>query len=132
MTDKHIEYFDSSTIDVKVKGDNRRIQESFTNLILNAHDFVPQDGKIEIGVTDGDKEVTFFCKDNGEGIPKDKQNQLFKKYGQVKSDAKRKFGGTGLGLAVSQELVEGMKGKIWFESEEGKGATFFFTIPKVN
>jgi len=131
MTDRNIEYFDSSTIDVKVKGDNRRIQESFTNLILNAHDFVPQDGKIEIGVTDGEKEVTFFCKDNGEGIPKDKQNQLFKKYGQVKSDAKRKFGGTGLGLAVSQELVEGMKGKIWFESEEGKGSTFFFTIPKV-
>ena len=130
MTDKSIEYFDSSTIDVKVLGDNRRIQESFTNLILNAHDFVPQDGKIEIGVTDGEKEVTFFVKDNGNGIPKDKQDQLFKKYGQVKSDAKRKFGGTGLGLAVSQELVEGMKGKIWLESEEGKGATFLFTIPK--
>ncbi len=130
MTDRNIEYFDSSTIDVKVKGDNRRIQESFTNLILNAHDFVPQNGKIEIGVTDGDKQVTFFVKDNGAGIPKEKQNQLFKKYGQVKSDAKRKFGGTGLGLAVSQELVEGMKGKIWLESEEGKGATFLFTIPK--
>jgi len=130
MTDKHIEYFDSSTIDVKVLGDNRRIQESFTNLILNAHDFVPENGKIEIGVIDGDKEVTFFVKDNGGGIAKEKQSQLFKKYGQVKSDAKRKFGGTGLGLAVSQELVEGMKGKIWLESEEGKGTTFFFTIPK--
>ena len=130
MTDKEIEYFDSSTIDVKVKGDNRRIQEAFTNLILNAHDFVPVKGKIEIGVIDGDKEVTFFVKDNGEGIPKEKQDQLFKKYGQVKSDAKRKFGGTGLGLAVSQELVEGMGGKIWLESEKGEGTTFFFTIPK--
>ena len=58
------------------------------------------------------------------------QDQLFKKYGQVKSDAKRKSGGTGLGLTVSQELVEGMKGKIWLESEEGKGTIFFFTIPK--
>lgn len=132
MTDKHIEYFDSSTIDVKVLGDNRRIQESYTNLILNAHDFVPQGGKIEIGVTNGDKEVTFFCKDNGEGIPKDKQSQLFKKYGQVKSEAKRKFGGTGLGLAVAQELVEGMGGKIWVESEEGKGSNFLFTIPKTD
>jgi len=130
MKDKNIEYFDSSTIDVKVKGDNRRILESFTNIIQNAHDFVPQDGKIEIGVTDGDKEVTFFVKDNGEGIPKDKQEKLFKKYGQVKSDAKRKFGGTGLGLAVSQELVNGMSGRIWLESEVGKGSTFFFTIPK--
>ena len=58
------------------------------------------------------------------------QDQLFKKYGQVKSDAKRKFGDIGLGLTVSQEIVEGMKGKIWLESEEGKGTIFFFTIPK--
>jgi len=131
MTDKNIEYFDSSTKDIKIKVDRRRIIESFTNLILNAHDFVPENGKIEIGVIDGDKEVTFFVKDNGGGIPKEKQNQLFRKYGQVKSDAKRRFGGTGLGLAVSQQLVEGMNGRIWVESEEGKGATFFFTIPKV-
>jgi len=131
MTDKNLEYFESSTEDLIVRGDKRRIVESFTNLILNAHDFVPNDGKIELGVINGEKEVTFFCKDNGEGIPKEKQDQLFKKYGQVKSDAKRKFGGTGLGLAVSQELVEGMGGRIWLESEEGKGATFFFTIPKM-
>jgi len=132
MKDKNIEYFDSSTEDIKIKGDKRRILESFTNIIQNAHDFVPQDGKIEIGVTDGDREVTFFVKDNGEGIPKDKQEKLFKKYGQVKSDAKRKFGGTGLGLAVSQELVNGMSGRIWLESEEGKGTTLFFTIPKAD
>jgi signal transduction histidine kinase len=132
MTDKDIEYFDSSTIDIKVKGDNKRIQESFTNLIQNAHDFVPEKGKIEVGVNDGEKEVTFFVKDNGEGIPKEKQNKLFKKYGQVESKAKRKYGGTGLGLAVSQQLVEGMGGKIWVESEEGKGTTFYFTIPKAD
>jgi len=130
MTDKNIDLFSLSTMDVKIKGDNRRIQESFTNLVLNAHDFVPQNGKIEVGFTDGKKEVTFFVKDDGEGIPKEKQDQLFKKYGQVKTDAKRTFGGTGLGLAVSQQLVEGMGGKIWLESEAGKGTTFFFTIPK--
>ena len=130
MSDKKIEYFDSSTEDIKIKGDKRRILEAFTNIIQNAHDFVPQDGKIEIGVNDGEKEVTFFVKDNGEGIPKEKQDKLFKKYGQVESKAKRKFGGTGLGLAVSQELVNGMGGKIWLESDVGKGTTFFFTIPK--
>jgi len=130
MSGKHIEYFDSSTEDFKVKGDRRRILESFTNLIQNAHDFVPENGKIEIGVNDGDKEVTFFVKDDGEGIPKEKQDKLFKKYGQVETTAKRKFGGTGLGLAVSKELIEGMGGRIWLESEAGKGTTFFFTIPK--
>jgi len=130
MADKHIEYFDSSIEDIKIIGDKRRILESFTKIIQNAHDFVPDKGKIEIGVNDGEKEVTFFVKDNGEGIPKEKQDKLFKKYGQVESKAKRKFGGTGLGLAVSQELVNGMGGKIWLESEVGKGTTFFFTIPK--
>ena len=130
MTDKHIEYFDSSTADVKILADRRRLLESLTNLIQNAHDFVPQDGKIEIGVNNDAKEATFFVKDNGEGIPKEKQERLFKKYGQVESTAQRKFGGTGLGLAVSKELIEGMKGKIWFESEVGKGTTFLFTIPK--
>jgi len=130
MHDKNIEYFDSSTEDIKIKGDRRRILEAFTNIIQNAHDFVPEKGKIEIGVNDGEKEVTFFVKDDGEGIPKEKQDKLFKKYGQVESKAKRKFGGTGLGLAVSQELVNGMGGKIWLESDVGKGTTFFFTIPK--
>jgi len=130
MRDKNIEYFDSSTIDIKIKADKRRILEAFTNLIQNAHDFVAENGKIEIGVNDGEKEVTFFVKDNGEGIPKEKHDKLFKKYGQVESTAKRKYGGTGLGLAVSQQLIEGMKGKIWLESEVGKGTTFFFTLPK--
>ncbi len=130
MSDKHIEFFDSSTVDIKILADRRRLLESFTNIIQNAHDFVPQNGKIEIGVNDGGKEATFFVKDDGEGIPKEKQETVFKKYGQVESKAQRKFGGTGLGLAVSQELVNGMGGKIWLESEVGKGTTFFFTIPK--
>jgi len=130
MSDKHIEFFDSSTIDIKIMADRRRVLESFTNIIQNAHDFVLENGKIEIGVNEGNNEVTFFVKDNGEGIPKEKQERIFKKYGQVESEAQRKFGGTGLGLAVAKELIEGMKGKIWFESEVGKGTTFLFTIPK--
>jgi len=130
MNDKNIEFFDSSTIDIKIKGDEKRIQQTLTNLVQNAHDFAPENGKIEIGVNDGEKEVTFFVKDNGEGIPKEKHDKLFKKYGQVKSKASRQYGGTGLGLVVSKELVEGMKGKIWLESEVGKGTTFFFTLPK--
>jgi len=70
MNDKNIELFDSSIKDIKIKGDGRRINEIFVNLIHNAHDFVGKNGKIEIGVNDGKKEATFFVKDNGEGIPK--------------------------------------------------------------
>ena len=130
MSDKHIEYIDSSTVDVKILADRKRLLESFTNLIQNAHDFVPENGKIEIGVNDGGKEITFLVKDDGEGIPKEKQEKIFKKYGQAESKVQRKFGGTGLGLAVSKQLIEGMGGRIWFESDVGKGTTFFFTIPK--
>jgi len=130
MRDKNIEYFNLSNTDIKIKGDKKHIQGILVNLIQNAHDFVAENGKIEIGVIDGVKELIFFVEDNGEGIPKEKQNKLFKKYGQVKSNALRQYGGTGLGLAASKELVEGMGGKIWFQSKVGKGTTFFFTLPK--
>ena len=76
MHDKDIEYFDSSTEDIKINGDKRRILEAFTNIIQNAHDFVAQNGKIEIGMNNGAKEVTFFVKDNGEGIPKEKLERV--------------------------------------------------------
>jgi len=130
MNKKKIEYFDSSTKDIKIKADKSRILQVFTNLIQNAYDFVPENGKIEIGVNDGKNQVTFFVKDNGIGILKEQQEIVFQKYSKVKSKIERKCGGTGLGLAVSQEFIEGMKGEIWIQSEEGKGTAFFFTIPK--
>ncbi len=133
MSNKKIEYSDTSTEEFTVNTDKRRLLETFTNLIQNAVDFVPEEGgKIEIGAKDSDKQIVFYVKDNGEGMPEDKVGGLFQKYYQVKSKAKRKFGGTGLGLAVCKELVEGMKGKIWVESEEGKGTTFFFSMPKAD
>lgn len=130
MKGKEIEFFDSSTEDYSIKADKRRVLEVLTNLIQNAHDFVPVKGIIEIGVNDEKDKVTFFVKDNGIGIPKEKQDQIFKKYGEIKTGMTRTYGGTGLGLVVSKELVEGMSGKIWLESEKGKGTVFLFTIPK--
>jgi two-component system phosphate regulon sensor histidine kinase PhoR len=130
MKGKEIEFFDSSTEDYSIKADKRRVLEVLTNLVQNAHDFVPVKGIIEIGVNDEKDKVTFFVKDNGIGIPKEKQDQIFKKYGEIKTGMTRTYGGTGLGLVVSKELVEGMSGKIWLESEKGKGTVFLFTIPK--
>ncbi|MEJ2567930.1 MAG: response regulator, partial [candidate division WOR-3 bacterium] len=72
--------------------------------------------------------LLFSVKDTGVGIPKEKQNAIFDSFRQADSSTTRKFGGTGLGLSISKRLVELMGGKMWVESEEGKGSEFFFTV----
>ena len=73
--------------------------------------------------------MTFFVKDSGIGIPKDRQEAIFDRFIQADLDDKRAFQGAGLGLSISKAYVEMLGGKIWSESEEEKGSTFFFTIP---
>ena len=70
----------------------------------------------------------FAVRDTGIGIPKDKQDRLFKSFSQVDSSTTRHFGGTGLGLVISKRLAEFMGGRMWMESEAGQGSTFHFTI----
>ena len=71
----------------------------------------------------------FEVQDFGKGIPKDKLEKIFEVFYQVDSGVDRSFGGTGLGLSISQGIVLGHGGRIWVESEEGKGSTFKFTLP---
>jgi len=133
MVEKNIEYVNSSQDNFTISADKKRIREIFINVVQNAADFVPdKGGRIEMGAKEDGEFIQFYVKDNGIGMPKDKQEKLFTKYYQVKTRHARRYGGTGLGLAICKELVEGMKGKIWLESDEGKGTTFFFTIPKGN
>ncbi|MEM3161115.1 MAG: ATP-binding protein, partial [Nitrososphaera sp.] len=73
--------------------------------------------------------VTFAVRDNGIGIPKEKQADLFKRFYQVDTSLSRKTGGSGLGLAISKGIVEAHGGRIWVESDSGKGTTFYFTVP---
>ncbi|GEM_PF-1601424 len=128
--DKKIDFKNITNVKFTIKSDKDRLSQVFDNLIRNSIDFVPSTGgKIEIGVKDEGNQAVFFVKDNGIGIPKDKQANLFKKFYQIDSSLKRQHGGTGLGLVICKGLVEGLGGKIWFESDVGKGTTFWFSIP---
>ncbi|QDK36634.1 ATP-binding protein [Bdellovibrio sp. NC01] len=116
-----------------VIGDPTRLRQILFNLIGNAIKFT-QTGEISVKVDFEGKEhkfVRFAIRDTGTGIPKDKQHLLFQNFVQADSSITRKFGGSGLGLTISKNLVELMGGRIWFASEENKGSTFFFTIPYV-
>jgi len=116
-----------------VKSDSFRIEQVLINLLLNAIEFVPKEkGIIEINVKEQDHTVIFSVKDNGPGISKDNQKQLFDKFYQVDRSLRRNHEGIGLGLTVCKGIVDGLGGKIWLNSTLGEGAVFYFSIPNVD
>ena len=121
------------TIPKLMIGDDQRLAQVITNLLGNAIKFTPEKGAISLntyylGEVDGLCEVKVSITDTGIGISQDQQSKLFQSFQQAESSTSRKFGGTGLGLAISKSIVEMMGGRIWVESELGKGATFAFTV----
>jgi CheY-like chemotaxis protein/HPt (histidine-containing phosphotransfer) domain-containing protein len=115
-----------------IAGDAVRLRQVLVNLLANAIKFTPAG---EVGVTvsarplDGSRrEIHFAVRDTGIGIPQDRFDRLFKVFSQVDVSTTRRYGGTGLGLAICKRLSELMGGRIWAESEPGKGSTFHFTI----
>jgi len=132
MVEKGIKFVNSTEKDLVVKGDVEKLNEVFANLVQNSVDFVPdKNGRIEIGAKHQDKEVRFYVKDNGKGIPKDLIKNLFKKFYQVDSSYMRKHVGSGLGLSICKGYIEGLGGKIWVESKHNVETIFYFTLPKV-
>lgn len=116
-----------------VIGDPTRLRQILFNLIGNAIKFT-QKGEISVVLdfeTTSQNFVRFTIRDTGTGIPKDKQHLLFQSFVQADSSITRKYGGSGLGLTISKNLVELMGGRIWFQSEEGRGSSFFFTVPYI-
>jgi signal transduction histidine kinase len=134
MKEKGIEFVADVQPGLKLRSDEARIVQVLNALLYNSVDFVPKSGgRIELTAEardDDDKSVVFGVKDNGPGIPKDKQKFLFKKFYQVDTSLKRKHGGTGLGLAISEGIVTGLGGRIWVDTEEGKGSSFYFSLPR--
>jgi PAS domain S-box-containing protein len=130
MEEKLVEFVNSSKENLILISDKHRIRQVIDNLVLNSVDFSPiKQGKIEINAKSKDGMVIFYVKDNGIGIPKDQQELLFHKFYQVDTSLGRKHGGNGLGLAICKGITEGLGGRIWMESTEGQGTTFYFSIP---
>ncbi len=115
----------------KLSGDPLRLRQVLLNLVDNALKFTSAGG-VTLSVTqEGDRNgrpvLHFSVSDTGIGIPHEKQNIIFEAFSQADSSASRRYGGTGLGLAICAQLVAMMGGRIWVESEPGKGSTFHFT-----
>lgn len=131
MKEKGTEFVVSVQPGLKLRSDEARITQVLNALLYNSVDFVPKvGGRIELSAEAHGNEIVFAVKDNGPGIPKDKQQFLFKKFYQVDTSLKRKHGGTGLGLAISKGIVTGLGGRIWADTEEGRGSSFYFALPR--
>ena len=124
------------TLEVKVDerlgeyvGDERKIKQILLNLLSNAVKFTPEGGRIEIAARQTNGSVEISVSDTGVGIAVEDQPKIFEEFRQVGSDYAHKVEGTGLGLTLAKKFVELHGGRIWVESERGKGSTFVFTLP---
>jgi signal transduction histidine kinase len=128
-----------STVDPGVPdslvGDSLRLRQVLTNLVTNGVKFTEK-GEVELTVKSDPAPagsdaawIRFSVRDTGIGIPEEKKPSIFGAFNQADASTTRRYGGTGLGLTISRSLVEMMGGRIWFESEPGKGSTFHFVLP---
>ncbi len=113
----------------QVKIDAEKMKLVIANLIENAIKYTPAGGKIVVEISSDSESLKVMVKDNGIGILKDQQSRIFTKYFRGTNALKTETEGTGLGLFIAKNIVEVHGGKIWFTSEEGKGTSFFFTVP---
>ena len=113
----------------EVVGDERKVKQVLLNLLSNAVKFTPEGGRISLKASRTDGAVEIAVTDTGIGIAHEDQAAVFEEFRQVGSDETRKQEGTGLGLTLAKKFVELHGGRIWVESEPGRGSTFTFTLP---
>jgi PAS domain S-box-containing protein len=110
-------------------GDSRRLEQVLRNLATNAIRFSPKGGKITLGATAGEGDVTIWVQDEGIGIPFEDLERIFAPFYRVDDSDRRIPGGIGLGLALVREMIKAHGGRVWAESTLGRGSTFYFTLP---
>ncbi|HKI88636.1 MAG TPA: ATP-binding protein, partial [Draconibacterium sp.] len=116
----------------QIFSDKNKLIQVMTNLFKNAVKFT-ESGTIEFGMYETEnKFLNLYVKDTGIGIAENKKDIIFEFFRQGDDSHTRKFGGVGIGLAISKKIAEAMEGKIVVHSELGKGATFLFTVPFKN
>ena len=113
----------------EIVADERKFKQILLNLLSNAVKFTPDGGRIDVLATREDSNAVIAVHDTGIGIAPEDQAEVFEEFRQVGRDYTKKHEGTGLGLALTKKFVELHGGKIWLESEPGKGSTFTFSIP---
>lgn len=114
----------------RVKADPEKLRDAFQNLLDNSVKYSRPHGTIEVRMKVGEhQEVIVSVKDTGIGIPKNQQKNIFDRFFRAQNAVKLETTGSGLGLFIVKNIIEGHGGRIWFESEEEKGSTFYFTLP---
>ena len=111
--------------------DRDRLEQVLLNLLENSLMYTPSGGRVEVGVQESEGMVVVSVSDTGIGIPPDDLPRIFERFYRVDRARSRKLGGTGLGLAIVKHIVDAHGGRVWVESEVGKGSTFYFTVKKV-
>ena len=129
MVEKGLEFLAVVPVDVLfVHGDSGRITQCLMNLAGNSLKFT-RAGKVEISVAMNNGQLRYCVADTGIGIPPDKIGSLFTEFRQTDATVASEYGGTGLGLSISKKFVEMHGGRIWVESEPGRGSAFTFEVP---
>ena len=114
----------------KMRGAREYIQEVISNLLANSLKYTPRSGRIDVNVIDKGNSILIEIRDTGIGIPKDELARVFDEFYRASNAKGIERDGTGLGLSIAKQVVERHNGRIWVESEEGKGTTFFIILPK--
>lgn len=115
--------------DAKVRGDRQRLLQVLANVLSNAIKFSPDAATVTVSLAETDRGYRIAVTDQGSGIPESFRDRIFEKFSQADSSDKRAQNGTGLGLAITRSIIEEHDGAIHFDSEAGKGTTFFIDLP---